>query len=222
MAANRVGRGSLARSPGSPRAEPACSPEIQKRQARVTVKYDRQELQRRLDTEKWIDGRLEELYRGREAEMPEEVNIDELLELDADGARAAQLQGIPEVVSQQHAGLRAGAAPQAAGAPEAAGPAAAQPGAPGASVTPAQGGTPAALGSGSFLQTNGTSEAPQIQPGAGGCSAEPPDATAGAPAAGGGTGLAVHRAQPRPPHSHHSPLDSIPLLWPMTGPCVNL
>uniref|UniRef100_A0A8C3SIE0 Protein phosphatase 1 regulatory subunit 14A n=1 Tax=Chelydra serpentina TaxID=8475 RepID=A0A8C3SIE0_CHESE len=98
MAANRVGRrlgrGSPARSPGSPRAEPARSPGIQKRQARVTVKYDRRELQRRLDTEKWIDGRLEELYRGREAEMPDEVNIDELLELDADEARATQLQGI--------------------------------------------------------------------------------------------------------------------------------
>ncbi|XP_030402509.1 protein phosphatase 1 regulatory subunit 14A [Gopherus evgoodei] len=98
MAANRVGRrlgrGSPARSPGSPRAEPARSPGIQKRQTRVTVKYDRRELQRRLDTEKWIDGRLEELYRGREAEMPDEVNIDELLELDADEARAAQLQGI--------------------------------------------------------------------------------------------------------------------------------
>uniref|UniRef100_A0A8C0JD63 Protein phosphatase 1 regulatory inhibitor subunit 14A n=1 Tax=Chelonoidis abingdonii TaxID=106734 RepID=A0A8C0JD63_CHEAB len=96
MAANRVGRrlgrGSPARSPGSPRAEPARSPGIQKRQTRVTVKYDRRELQRRLDTEKWIDGRLEELYRGREAEMPDEVNIDELLELDADEARAAQLQ----------------------------------------------------------------------------------------------------------------------------------
>ncbi|KAM7134077.1 protein phosphatase 1 regulatory subunit 14A [Macrochelys suwanniensis] len=98
MAANRVGRrlgrGSPARSPGGPRAEPARSPGIQKRQARVTVKYDRRELQRRLDTEKWIDGRLEELYRGREAEMPDEVNIDELLELDADEARAMHLQGI--------------------------------------------------------------------------------------------------------------------------------
>ncbi|XP_074872484.1 protein phosphatase 1 regulatory subunit 14A [Carettochelys insculpta] len=98
MAANRVGRRlgrrSPARSPGSPRAEPARSPGIQRRQARVTVKYDRRELQRRLDTEQWIDGRLEELYRGREAEMPGEVNIDELLELDTDEARAAQLQGI--------------------------------------------------------------------------------------------------------------------------------
>uniref|UniRef100_A0A8C8SQC8 Protein phosphatase 1 regulatory subunit 14A n=1 Tax=Pelusios castaneus TaxID=367368 RepID=A0A8C8SQC8_9SAUR len=100
MAANRVGRrlgrGSPARSPeaGSSRPEPARSPGIQKRQARVTVKYDRRELQRRLDTEKWIDGRLEELYRDREAEMPDEVNIDELLELDTDEARVAQLRGI--------------------------------------------------------------------------------------------------------------------------------
>ncbi|XP_075771358.1 protein phosphatase 1 regulatory subunit 14A [Pelodiscus sinensis] len=98
MAANRVGRrlgrGSPVRSLGSPRAEPARSPGIQRRQARVTVKYDRRELQRRLDTEQWIDGRLEELYRGREAEIPDEVNIDELLELETDEARAAQLQGI--------------------------------------------------------------------------------------------------------------------------------
>ncbi|XP_038235570.1 protein phosphatase 1 regulatory subunit 14A-like isoform X1 [Dermochelys coriacea] len=98
MAVNRVGRwlrrGSPVCSPGRPRVQPARSPGIQKRQARVMVKYGRRELQRRLDPEKWIDGRLEELYRGREAEMPDEVNIDELLELDADEARAAQLQGI--------------------------------------------------------------------------------------------------------------------------------
>lgn len=73
MAADRVGRrlgrASPARStglsPGGSRAERTASPGIQRRQARVTVKYDRRELQRRLDTEKWIDGRLEELYRGR-------------------------------------------------------------------------------------------------------------------------------------------------------------
>ncbi|XP_073177921.1 protein phosphatase 1 regulatory subunit 14A isoform X2 [Lepidochelys kempii] len=110
MAANRVGRrlgrGSPARSPGSTRAEPARSPGIQKRQARVTVKYDRRELQRRLDTEKWIDGRLEELYRGREAEMPDEVNIDELLELDADEARAAQLQAFVQELLLKLRGLQ--------------------------------------------------------------------------------------------------------------------
>lgn len=38
---------------------------MQKRQARVTVKYNRKELQRRLDVEKWIDTGLDELYLGR-------------------------------------------------------------------------------------------------------------------------------------------------------------
>uniref|UniRef100_A0A8U8B553 Uncharacterized protein n=1 Tax=Geospiza parvula TaxID=87175 RepID=A0A8U8B553_GEOPR len=42
-----------------------ATPGVQRRAARVTVKYNRQELQRRLDTEQWIDGRLGELYRGR-------------------------------------------------------------------------------------------------------------------------------------------------------------
>ncbi|XP_061453466.1 protein phosphatase 1 regulatory subunit 14A isoform X2 [Rhineura floridana] len=103
MAANRVGRrlgrASPARSaaglsPGGTRMERTPSPGIQRRQARVTVKYDRRELQRRLDTEKWIDGRLEELYRGQEAEMPDEVNIDDLLEMATDEERAKKLKGI--------------------------------------------------------------------------------------------------------------------------------
>ncbi|XP_012585945.1 PREDICTED: protein phosphatase 1 regulatory subunit 14A [Condylura cristata] len=67
---------------------------LQKRHARVTVKYDRRELQRRLDVEKWIDGRLEELYRGREADMPDEVNIDELLELESEEERSQKVKGL--------------------------------------------------------------------------------------------------------------------------------
>ncbi|XP_060114482.1 protein phosphatase 1 regulatory subunit 14A isoform X2 [Heteronotia binoei] len=114
MAANRVGRrlgrASPARSGGlSPalsRAERTPSPGIQRRQARVTVKYDRRELQRRLDTEKWIDGRLEDLYRGREAEMPEEVNIDDLLEMGTDAERAARLQGFIQELLEKLRGLR--------------------------------------------------------------------------------------------------------------------
>ncbi|KAI9519877.1 hypothetical protein NQZ68_024738 [Dissostichus eleginoides] len=38
---------------------------IPKRHARVTVKYNRKELQRRLDVEKWIDESLERLYAGQ-------------------------------------------------------------------------------------------------------------------------------------------------------------
>ncbi|XP_034294282.1 protein phosphatase 1 regulatory subunit 14A isoform X2 [Pantherophis guttatus] len=114
MAADRVGRrlgrASPARSPGlSPggsRAERTASPGIQRRQARVTVKYDRRELQRRLDTETWIDGRLEELYRGREDEMPDEVNIDDLLEMDTDEERAKKLQDFTRELLEKLRGLR--------------------------------------------------------------------------------------------------------------------
>lgn len=60
MAAQRVGR----------RGNRACGPQSpgqnqQRRQARVTVKYNRKELQRRLDVEKWVDCGLDELFRGR-------------------------------------------------------------------------------------------------------------------------------------------------------------
>ncbi|XP_037227837.1 protein phosphatase 1 regulatory subunit 14A-like, partial [Falco rusticolus] len=89
VGASPRGGGSPCRPPPPPR-----SPALQRRPARVTVKYNRRELQRRLDTELWIDRRLAELYRGREGEMPDEVNIDDLLELEADEERAQRLQGI--------------------------------------------------------------------------------------------------------------------------------
>ncbi|XP_071656886.1 protein phosphatase 1 regulatory subunit 14A isoform X1 [Patagioenas fasciata] len=89
MAANRVGR--RGGSPGGSRC-PRTPPGLQRRPERVTVKYNRRELQRRLDTERWIDGRLEELYRGREGDIPAELNIDELLELETDEERAQKLR----------------------------------------------------------------------------------------------------------------------------------
>ncbi|XP_053908909.1 protein phosphatase 1 regulatory subunit 14A [Cuculus canorus] len=98
MAANRWWRrpGRGGGSPGSRRSpqSPGRSPGLQRRPARVTVKYNRRELQRRLETEQWIDRRLEELYRGREEEMPDEVDIDALLELETDTERAEALQAI--------------------------------------------------------------------------------------------------------------------------------
>ncbi|XP_064840461.1 protein phosphatase 1 regulatory subunit 14A-like isoform X3 [Oncorhynchus masou masou] len=93
MAANRVGRrcNNKVHSPSrGPGRDPGLS--LQKRQARVTVKYNRKELQRRLDVEKWIDCSLDELYLGREEEMPEEVNIDGLLDLKSDEERTHRLQ----------------------------------------------------------------------------------------------------------------------------------
>ncbi|KAK2828889.1 hypothetical protein Q5P01_019923 [Channa striata] len=67
-----------------------CS--IQKRQARVTVKYNRKELQRRLDVEKWIDECLDRLYSGQEGDMPEEVNIDDLIDLPNDEEKVQKLK----------------------------------------------------------------------------------------------------------------------------------
>uniref|UniRef100_A0A3Q2QAU3 Uncharacterized protein n=1 Tax=Fundulus heteroclitus TaxID=8078 RepID=A0A3Q2QAU3_FUNHE len=46
-------------------ADPGPGGNIPKRHARVTVKYNRKELQRRLDVEKWIDQSLDRLYRGQ-------------------------------------------------------------------------------------------------------------------------------------------------------------
>ncbi|XP_067294656.1 protein phosphatase 1, regulatory (inhibitor) subunit 14Aa isoform X1 [Pseudorasbora parva] len=65
---------------------------VHKRQARVTVKYNRKQLQKRLDVEKWIDEGLERLYTGKD--MPEEVNIDDLLALPSDEERTHKLQVI--------------------------------------------------------------------------------------------------------------------------------
>ncbi|XP_077448372.1 protein phosphatase 1 regulatory subunit 14A-like [Stigmatopora argus] len=63
-----------------------------KRHARVTVKYNRKELQRRLDVEKWIDERLVLLYAGQEQDMPEDVMIDQLIDLPDDVERVKKLQ----------------------------------------------------------------------------------------------------------------------------------
>ncbi|XP_029304781.1 protein phosphatase 1, regulatory (inhibitor) subunit 14Aa [Cottoperca gobio] len=65
---------------------------IPKRHARVTVKYNRKELQRRLDVEKWIDESLDRLYSGQRGDMPDEVNIDDLIGLPDDEERVKKLQ----------------------------------------------------------------------------------------------------------------------------------
>nr|XP_046267509.1 protein phosphatase 1, regulatory (inhibitor) subunit 14Aa isoform X2 [Scatophagus argus] len=72
---------------------------IPKRHARVTVKYNRKELQRRLDVEKWIDESLDRLYSGQ-TDMPEEVNIDDLIDLPNDEERIRKLKEILQKCSR--------------------------------------------------------------------------------------------------------------------------
>ncbi|XP_041657033.1 protein phosphatase 1, regulatory (inhibitor) subunit 14Aa [Cheilinus undulatus] len=65
---------------------------VPRRHTRVTVKYNRKELQKRLDVEKWIEDCLDQLYEGQEADMPEELNIDGLIDLPNDEERIKELK----------------------------------------------------------------------------------------------------------------------------------
>lgn len=95
MAADRTGA-ALGQHGDVHSDESSSSPEhggnVPKRHARVTVKYNRKELQRRLDVEKWIEDGLDRLYVGQEDDMPEEVNIDDLIDLPDDEERVRKLQ----------------------------------------------------------------------------------------------------------------------------------
>ncbi|XP_075410000.1 protein phosphatase 1 regulatory subunit 14C [Tenrec ecaudatus] len=62
-------------------------------QGKVTVKYDRKELRKRLVLEEWIVEQLGQLYGCEEEEMPNvEIDIDDLLDADSEETRALKLQ----------------------------------------------------------------------------------------------------------------------------------
>ncbi|XP_064818844.1 protein phosphatase 1 regulatory subunit 14C-like, partial [Oncorhynchus masou masou] len=66
---------------------------VQRKQGKVTVKYDRKELRKRLILEEWIIEQLSDLYDCEEEEMPEvEIDIDDLLEVNSEDERAVKLQ----------------------------------------------------------------------------------------------------------------------------------
>ncbi|XP_062980629.1 protein phosphatase 1 regulatory subunit 14C [Elgaria multicarinata webbii] len=62
-------------------------------QGKVTVKYDRKELRKRLVLEEWIVEQLGQLYGCEEEEMPDvEIDIDDLLDAANEEERALKLQ----------------------------------------------------------------------------------------------------------------------------------
>lgn len=62
-------------------------------QGKVTVKYDRKELRKRLMLEEWIVEQLGQLYGCEEEEMPDvEIDIDDLLDADSEEERALKLR----------------------------------------------------------------------------------------------------------------------------------
>uniref|UniRef100_A0AAZ3PVR2 Protein phosphatase 1 regulatory subunit 14B n=1 Tax=Oncorhynchus tshawytscha TaxID=74940 RepID=A0AAZ3PVR2_ONCTS len=73
---------------------------------KLTVKYNRKDLQRRLDIEEWIDDQLHLLFDCEEEEMPElEIDIDELLEL-SDMEQRSRLQDFINGLLYRIKGLR--------------------------------------------------------------------------------------------------------------------
>ncbi|XP_059569971.1 protein phosphatase 1 regulatory subunit 14C [Alligator mississippiensis] len=76
-------------------AAPVQQQQQQRRQqqGKVTVKYDRKELRKRLVLEEWIVEQLGQLYGCQEEEMPDvEIDIDDLLDEANEEERALKLQ----------------------------------------------------------------------------------------------------------------------------------
>ncbi|KAM9019304.1 protein phosphatase 1 regulatory subunit 14C [Ara ararauna] len=93
----RGGGGSGGSSGGSSREDSVSAVvQVQQRrhqQGKVTVKYDRKELRKRLVLEEWIVEQLGQLYGCEEEEMPDvEIDIDDLLDAANEEERALKLQ----------------------------------------------------------------------------------------------------------------------------------
>lgn len=91
-------RSGSSREDSAPVATVAAAGQVQQQQRRhqqgkVTVKYDRKELRKRLVLEEWIVEQLGQLYGCEEEEMPDvEIDIDDLLDADSEEERASKLQ----------------------------------------------------------------------------------------------------------------------------------
>ncbi|XP_049759429.1 protein phosphatase 1 regulatory subunit 14C isoform X2 [Elephas maximus indicus] len=82
-------------------------------QGKVTVKYDRKELRKRLVLEEWIVEQLGQLYGCEEEEMPEvEIDIDDLLDADSEEERAVKLQEFIKELLSRIRGMRKLSPPQ--------------------------------------------------------------------------------------------------------------
>ncbi|KAM9317032.1 protein phosphatase 1 regulatory subunit 14C [Gastrophryne carolinensis] len=74
-------------------AAPPHKQRQQQQQGKVTVKYDRKELRKRLALEEWIVEQLSELFGCEEEEMPDvEIDIDDLLDASSEEERVVKLQ----------------------------------------------------------------------------------------------------------------------------------
>ncbi|XP_040184959.1 protein phosphatase 1 regulatory subunit 14B [Rana temporaria] len=74
-------------------SESAEQPPERRHPGKVTVKYDRKELRKRLRLEEWILDQLVLLYDCQEEEIPElEIDVDELLDMETDEQRGERVK----------------------------------------------------------------------------------------------------------------------------------
>ncbi|XP_032071906.1 protein phosphatase 1 regulatory subunit 14C [Thamnophis elegans] len=86
-------RGSASREDSVAPAVVQVQQQRRHQQGKVTVKYDRKELRKRLVLEEWIVEQLGQLYGCEEEEMPDvEIDIDDLLDAANEEERALKLQ----------------------------------------------------------------------------------------------------------------------------------
>ncbi|KAK2496152.1 hypothetical protein MC885_014928 [Smutsia gigantea] len=64
-----------------------------RRPSRLTVKYDRGQLQRWLETEQWVDAKVQELFQGQPSPSEPEIDLEALMELSTEGQKT-QLEAI--------------------------------------------------------------------------------------------------------------------------------
>ncbi|TSL04304.1 Protein phosphatase 1 regulatory subunit 14B [Bagarius yarrelli] len=95
---------------------PGTEEEVPQKQGRVTVKYDRKELRRRLNLEEWIVSQLMTLYDCEEDEVPElEIDVDELLDLPSDVERAIRVKDFVAALLEKVRGMQKLNTPQKKG-----------------------------------------------------------------------------------------------------------
>ncbi|XP_054421113.1 protein phosphatase 1 regulatory subunit 14D [Pteronotus mesoamericanus] len=64
-----------------------------RRSSRLTVKYDRGQLQRWLETEQWVDAKVEELFQDQPTSSEPEIDLEALMELSAEEQKT-QLEAV--------------------------------------------------------------------------------------------------------------------------------
>ncbi|XP_048649293.1 protein phosphatase 1 regulatory subunit 14D isoform X2 [Marmota marmota marmota] len=70
-----------------------------RRPSRLTVKYDRVQLQRWLDMEQWVDAQVQELFQDQPVPEPE-IDLEALMELSTEEQKTQLEPFISELLSQ--------------------------------------------------------------------------------------------------------------------------